>query len=117
MELDHVVGRMSIYFPWGSLLRGLLDPSPAVLDGIARVLRPSASLTALLSSTERDGFEPLGPASLDRTAYERCGLRVTEWRRATPAEIDASDSSWAKRLGAIRSRPVWWLRAVAPLID
>jgi 16S rRNA (adenine(1408)-N(1))-methyltransferase len=110
-ELDGAVSELSIYFPWGSLLKGLVGPSPAILGGVARVLRPGGTLTALLSITERDGGGPLGPTSIDRAAYACCELRVTEWRPATAAEIAESDSSWAKRLGAATRRPVWGLSA------
>jgi 16S rRNA (adenine(1408)-N(1))-methyltransferase len=47
-------------------------------------------------------------------AYGRHGLRLTDARQATPAEIAASHSSWAKRLGAGSSQPVTLLRARAP---
>jgi 16S rRNA (adenine(1408)-N(1))-methyltransferase len=109
-ELDGVVSEVSVYFPWGSLLKGLVDPSPTILGGIVRVLRRGGMLTALLSITER-GPNPLGVTSIDRAAYARHGLRVTEWRLATSEEVPVSDSSWAKRLGAAAYRPVWMLRA------
>jgi 16S rRNA (adenine(1408)-N(1))-methyltransferase len=110
-ELAGTVSELTAHFPWGSLLHGLVAPSPTVLDSVGRVLRPGARLTALLSITERDGRTPLHAGSIDRAAYERHGLQVLEWRRATPAEIVASDSSWAKRLAAGERRSVWRLRA------
>ena len=110
-ELDGMVARVSIHFPWGSLLRGLVAPTPEVLGGIARSLRPDGTLTALLSIDKRDGAQPLGPGSIDRAAYRRRGLEVTEWRLATPAEIELSDSSWAKRLRTSPARSVWHLGA------
>ena len=87
-------------------LHGLVDPSPAVLGGLARALRPGGSLTARPSFTARDGGEPLGQRSIDRAAYARCGVAVTTWRPATALEIAASASSWAKE------RPVWLLHAM-----
>jgi hypothetical protein len=66
-------------------------------------------VTALLSLTARDGGTALEPGSMDRAAYRRCGLEVSGWRLATPNEIVAADSSWAKRLGP--RRPVWKLTA------
>ena len=45
-DLDGAVPERSIYFPWGSLLHpqvgGLVAPSPRILDGIARAVRPAA---------------------------------------------------------------------------
>jgi len=113
VDLDGAVAELSVCFPWGSLLRGLVTPSPALLAALARILQPSGTLTALLSITTRDGGTALGPGSIDRGAYARAGLRVSEWRRATGAEIVAADSSWAKRLHAGAARPVWRLHAAA----
>jgi SAM-dependent methyltransferase len=110
-ELDATVSELTAHFPWGSLLHGLVAPSPTVLDSVGRVLRPGARLTALLSITERDGRTPLHAGSIDRAAYARHCLQVVEWRPATGPEIAAADSSWAKRLRAGDIRPVWRLRA------
>ena len=111
-ELDGSVSELSITFPWGSLLDGLVVPSPNVLESIARVLVPAGALTALLSITRLDGREPLGDASLDPAAYGRHGLEIVEWREAARAEIVAADSSWAKRLRAGDVRPAWLLRGL-----
>jgi SAM-dependent methyltransferase len=110
-ELAGSVSELSVHFPWGSLLDGLVVPSPDVLESIARVLVPAGTLTALLSTTERDGREPLHPSSIDRGCYAERGLSVVSWRPATPGEVAASDSSWAKRLRAADRRPVWQLVA------
>jgi 16S rRNA (adenine(1408)-N(1))-methyltransferase len=107
--LDGTVAVLSVHFPWGSLLQGLVAPSFAVLDGISRLLTTTGSVQALLSITARDGGEPLHSGSIDRPAYARCGLEVVAWRPATRAEISAADSSWAKRLRAGGDRPVWYL--------
>ncbi|HLZ47897.1 MAG TPA: hypothetical protein VKR80_04530 [Candidatus Limnocylindria bacterium] len=108
-ELDGTISGVSIYLPWGSLLRGLVGPSPVVLRGIARLLRPGGAAIALLSIAERDGGEPLGPRSIDRAAYVAGGLEVVDWRPAMPEEVAAADSSWAKRLQASSRRSVWIL--------
>jgi 16S rRNA (adenine(1408)-N(1))-methyltransferase len=99
-----------ITLPWGSLLRGVLGADEAVLAGIARVAKLEAEVRALLSVTERDGLEVA--AAVDRAEYEANGLRVVEERPATTEEIAATDSSWAKRLGAGAARPVTIVRAV-----
>ena len=71
-ELDGSVSELSVNFPWGSLLDGLVVPSPDVLESIARVLVPAGTLTALLSITERDGSEHLARrAGNGRTAFRR----------------------------------------------
>jgi hypothetical protein len=66
-----------------------------------------------LSITERDrqvgGVLPDDPGRL-RHGFARYGLDLVDAREATPAEIAATRSTWAKRLGAGSRRPVMLLR-------
>ena len=101
---------MTINFPWGSLLRGVLGRDDAVLAGIAPLLAPGAEASALVSVVPRDGVPPIPEPDALAQAYARHGLRLVEARAATPEEVAASGSSWAKRLRAGRERPVSLLR-------
>jgi 16S rRNA (adenine(1408)-N(1))-methyltransferase len=109
-ELSSIADDVLISFPWGSLLRGVLGADGAVLAGIARVVKPRGVIRALISLTPRDGLDPT--IGVDRAAYEGHGLRVVEERPASPGEIAATNSSWAKRLRAGVDRPVTIVRAV-----
>jgi 16S rRNA (adenine(1408)-N(1))-methyltransferase len=104
---------LTIHFPWGSLLRGVLGHDDAVLRGVAELLAPGAAVTVLVSVLPRDDAPPVPPADDLGAAYGRHGLRLVEAREATPAEVAASQSSWAKRLRAGVERPVALLRAVS----
>jgi 16S rRNA (adenine(1408)-N(1))-methyltransferase len=108
--LHGLAGSLTVNFPWGSLLRGLLGEDDAVLAGVARLMAPGASGTVLLSVVPRDGMPPLPPWTRLATAYERHRLELVEMRPATPDEVARSSSSWAKRLRAGRDRPVTLLR-------
>jgi 16S rRNA (adenine(1408)-N(1))-methyltransferase len=115
-ELDGMADLVTVHFPWGSLLRGLLGADPAVMAGLTRVLRPGATVQMLLSSTDRDrgaGVAPLQEPAVRAlvTAYDRWGLAVTEARPATADDVAAAHSTWGKRLGAGTRRPAWLLRA------
>jgi 16S rRNA (adenine(1408)-N(1))-methyltransferase len=115
-ELDGLADLVTVHFPWGSLLRGLLAAEPAVLAGLARIMRPGGSLRLLVSATARDagaGVTPLQESDLAALAgaYAGHGLAVTGARPATPADVAASHSTWGKRLGAGRHRPAWLLEA------
>ena len=115
-ELDGLADLVTVHFPWGSLLRGLVAADPAVMGGLARVLRPGATLSMLLSSTDRDrgaGVEPLSEPTLATLAdaYGRHGLAVTTARPATAADVAATRSTWGRRLGAGVRRPAWLLEA------
>ena len=112
-ELDGSADALTIQFPWGSLLRGVLRADPVLADGLVRVTRPCALVSILVSVTERDQAVETGPldeqvivALADR--YATLGLAPIERRRAGPDDLARAHSSWAKRLGA--GRDVWCLR-------
>jgi 16S rRNA (adenine(1408)-N(1))-methyltransferase len=92
------------------LLRGVLGRDDAVLAGVAALLAPGATGTALVSVVARDGVPPVPPADELAAAYARHGLALVGARPATAAEVAASGSSWAKRLRAGAARPVTLLR-------
>jgi hypothetical protein len=86
------------------------------MTGLTRIMRPGATLSLLLSSTDRDrgaGVAPLQEPVVRAlaAAYAGWGLEVTEARPATAADIAAAHSTWGKRLGAGTRRPAWLLRA------
>jgi len=115
-ELRGVADDLTIFFPWGSLLRGALalDDAAEAARGIASLLAPGGVATAIVSIEERDG---LGLPRLDadgacealRDRWSTAGLEVCDLRPATVDEIAATSSSWARRLGAGRDRLAWRL--------
>ena len=104
---------LTITFPWGSLLRGVLGADDGVVAGVAALLAPGATARVLVSVVPRDGGPPTPPAEALAAAYAAHGLALLEARPATPAEVAASGSSWAKRLRAGTARPVTLLRLQA----
>jgi 16S rRNA (adenine(1408)-N(1))-methyltransferase len=111
--LHGLAGSLTVNFPWGSLLRGVVGEDDAVLAGMARLMAAGAETTVLLSVTPRDGRPPVPPEASLAEAYARNGLQLVEMRPATPDEVAASGSTWAKRLRAGRDRPATLLRARA----
>jgi 16S rRNA (adenine(1408)-N(1))-methyltransferase len=114
-ELDGCADALTVQFPWGSLLRGVLTAESAILAGISRLTRPGATVTMLLSVAERDrltGLEVLEERTFAALApsYAGHGLLLREARPATAEQIAAAHSSWAKRLLANSTRPVWYVR-------
>src|SRR4051812_24148210 len=104
---------MTINFPWGSLLRGVLGHDDAALAGIAALLAPGASAEALVSVIARDGVDQLREDAV--AVYARHGLMLAAPRVASPADVAASGSSWAKRLRAGTAvRPVTRLNLCRP---
>jgi 16S rRNA (adenine(1408)-N(1))-methyltransferase len=112
-ELAARAGLLTIAFPWGSLLRGVIGVDDPALAGIAALMAPDARLEVLLSITPRDRA-PL--ARIDEEAIQtiddawcRAGLTLLEARPATATEVAAARSSWSRRLWSDPDRPVWRL--------
>lgn len=106
---------VTITFPWGSLLRGVLGLDDRALCGVASVARCGARIEGLVSVVPSDGVP--GIQRLDaswRPAIEgpwsAAGLELTSMCVASPADLAAASSSWARRLGA--ERTVWRLEGV-----
>jgi 16S rRNA (adenine(1408)-N(1))-methyltransferase len=98
---EELVGRadlLTVTFPWGSLLDGVLGRDERVAAGLASLLTPGAELVATLALTDRDGV-----GSIDDLRAEG-PLEIRELRLAMPIEVATTHSTWAKRL----RRPEAW---------
>lgn len=98
---------VTVRFPWGSLLRGCVGGDAAVAAGLARLVAPRGTLELILAPSARDNLDgiPLEAAALAdaaAAAFAPLGLEVVVARPATDAEVLASGSTWARRLGAGR---------------
>ena len=98
---------VTVRFPWGSLLRGCVGADAAVAAGLAALVGARGTLELLLAPAARDHLDgiPIETAALAAAAAEAFapfGLRVVVARPATDAEVAASGSTWARRLGAGR---------------
>jgi 16S rRNA (adenine(1408)-N(1))-methyltransferase len=102
-ELRELAARVTVHFPWGSLLRGCLGGDAAVASGIAELVAPGGVLELLVAPADRDGLDglPTEPAAVIAAAtstFGTLGLRFVEARAASDAEVRASGSTWARRL-------------------
>lgn len=113
-ELQGLADELTILFPWGSLLRGALalDDAAAASAGIASLLAPGGVATAFVSIEDRDNLglphlDAEGACEALRKRWSRHGLELCALRPATPAELAATRSTWARRLAAGRYRVAW----------
>ena len=110
---------VTVQFPWGSLLRGIVGLDDAALCGVASLLVPDGRLEVLASVVPSDGVPGMvcldaGAEPTIRGAWSAAGLRLTAMRLASAAEVAASGSTWARRLRAGGAdRPVWRLEGHA----
>jgi len=123
-ELRGLADEVTVHFPWGSLLLGMLrqpetpqpwpeaDASPIATE-LVGLLQPGGRLEVLIAVHERDrvGTTITEAPSLIQATFERVGLQTLEATPIGPAEVRSSGSSWARRLGAgTADRPTWRLR-------
>jgi hypothetical protein len=116
-ELRGLATRMTINFPWGSLLAALLDSDPAFRDGLIALARPGASLEIRLNQgalVEAGGTQEAGMMPVQR--------QLVEWgfedQRLTMLDADALrryPTTWARRLAYGRDPCGWSLTATWPL--
>jgi 16S rRNA (adenine(1408)-N(1))-methyltransferase len=114
-ELRARASLVSVLFPWGSLLRGILGLDQRAAGGLVALVAPNGAIDALVSVTPRDGIDgirSLDRAALDRLAatFGRSGFELTSAAPASPADVRATGSTWGRRLVAAGAdRPVWRL--------
>ncbi|MGH7753498.1 MAG: methyltransferase domain-containing protein, partial [Gemmatimonadales bacterium] len=114
--LSGLADEIHIHFPWGSLLRGVLEPRPPFLAGIARLGKPGAALSICVNQSALDDI--LGSPRLDRRRgghdlnvgslagpYAAAGIDLA----AVDRQQDTTVTTWGRRLGAGRLPEVWAL--------
>jgi 16S rRNA (adenine(1408)-N(1))-methyltransferase len=101
-ELAGLASRLTIICPWGSLLGGLVNGQPALLDGLRAIGRPGAHLEIVVN--ERALIEQgwsLGEGSARVAAgLDGGGFRVESLCPLDAAGLRAWPTSWARRLAS-----------------
>jgi 16S rRNA (adenine(1408)-N(1))-methyltransferase len=105
-ELACLADEVTVHFPWGSLLRGLIDGSSSVVGPIAGIMKVGAELRVVMSAVDRDGYEVLTPSLIASRSgrYAERSLCLVESEWASTEIVAKTRSAWAKRLGVGRER-------------
>ena len=95
-ELEGLATRVTVLFPWGSLLRAVWSPDPAALLSLHRLCADGAALAIAVSASPRDaGFAGIDPDGIRLPqAYARVGFDVRVRETAGPIH----ETTWSKRL-------------------
>ena len=99
-ELRGVASHITINFPWGSLLSGLLDAEPALLSGLMSVALPSTTVDVRLNAgaLAEAGWPLDAGAAHIREVLAAHGLRMKRPVALHPDDLRAYPTTWAKRL-------------------
>jgi 16S rRNA (adenine(1408)-N(1))-methyltransferase len=119
-ELAGVADRVRVNYPWGSLMRGLLEVDFGMIRAILGLAKPGGGVEIVMSydpSHDTGAFQGPPLPALDAPylesvmipAYGVAGATVVEARRMTQDEALAIPSTWGRRLLHPRPREVFWI--------
>jgi 16S rRNA (adenine(1408)-N(1))-methyltransferase len=114
-ELDGMASKLTINFPWGSLLEGLLDGEPMLLKGVLAICRPGAVLEVRLNAgaLAEAGYTLESGGARVRQALHEGGFEVAGDLLGLDArELGQCRTTWAKRLAYGRDPRAVCLRAM-----
>ena len=99
-ELDGLATRLTINFPWGSLLRGLLDEESGLPLRLSRLAHEGALVEVRLNA---GALAEAGCALDDGARHVRRALRAADFivsaeETLGPRELRAVPTTWAQRL-------------------
>ncbi|MCA1665806.1 MAG: class I SAM-dependent methyltransferase [Thermomicrobia bacterium] len=115
-ELCGLATRITINFPWGSLLVALLERDPALRDGLVMLARPGATLEIRLN---QGALAEAGGTLAARAMQIQEVLRIWGFDNRESAMLDTDalrrcPTTWARRLAYGRDPCGWSLTATWP---
>jgi 16S rRNA (adenine(1408)-N(1))-methyltransferase len=111
-ELYGLADHITINFPWGSLLEGLLAPDSAVLAGLVIAARPEAGLEVRLNggALAEMGWSLEQGGDRVREALAASGFDMRPPITLTALDLKSCRTTWAKRLAYGRDPRAVYLR-------
>ena len=120
--LGAIADRISVFLPWGELLRTVAGASPESLRHLAQLGLLNATVDVVFSYEQHDsgsiflpGLESLTEPHLRErfpAQYAEAGLRIVEADRITHRALANLGTTWSRRLAFGRPRDIWRIRAV-----
>lgn len=115
-EIDGLAANISVNFPWGSLLAGLLAHESAVVGGLRTIARPDARLNVRLNAgaLAEQGWPLDAGADQVRAALAAGGFVTQPPAALTTRDLRDFPTTWARRLAFGRDPRALCLTAVWP---
>ncbi len=112
-ELGGMASRVTINFPWGTLLTALLDGEPVLLEGLLAIARPGAALEIRLNTGALTGAGYTLKSGGARVRQALCegGFDVSDLEELDARGLRRCQTTWAKRLAYGRDPHALCLRA------
>jgi 16S rRNA (adenine(1408)-N(1))-methyltransferase len=118
-ELAGIATAITINFPWGSLLGGLLEPQSEVIKGLQQLARPEANIEIRLNSSalQQAGWTLAEGGLQVQRSLSEAGFEVKPLQIMDAAALRKYPTAWAKRMGYGRDPHALYLRASWPLLQ
>src|SRR5258706_7182793 len=106
-ELCGLAAHVTINFPWGSLLEGLIIVDPSLLDGLVMIARPNAGIEVRLNggALAEVGWSLEAGAERGRAVLGAHGVKMQPLKLLAGHVVRARPHTWANRPGVGRGPP------------
>lgn len=99
-ELGGIASKVTVNFPWGSLLAGLLGGDPTLFEGLQAVCRPGAEMEIMVNAgaMSEAGYTLENGAAAVRMSLREGGFDPQDAAWLDARELRCAHTTWAKRL-------------------
>jgi hypothetical protein len=115
-ELSGLASHITVHFPWGSLLTGLLTGGSKVIENLRMIAQPGATLAIVLNSSAllKEGLSLEQGGAMVRRAFQLSGFDVKPPVTLDAEAIHRYPTTWAKRMGYGRNPQALSISAIYP---
>jgi hypothetical protein len=112
-ELAGMASIITINFPWGSLLTGLLDRHSAIIANLQRMAQPETRLEIWLNNNalRQEGWSLADGGAAVRQALALNGFAVETLQELNETTLRRYPTTWAKRIAYSRHPQTLYLRS------
>ena len=116
VELPSMASHITVNFPWGSLLTGLLESGSKLIGNLRMIAQPGAILAIVLNSSAllKESLSLEQGGAMVRQALQMSGFDVRPPVTFDAVALRHYPSTWAKRLGYGRDPKALSLVAIYP---
>lgn len=116
VELSGLASYITVNFPWGSLLAGLINGGSKVIENLRMIAQPGATVEIVLNSSalQKEGLSLEQGGTMVQEALQICGFDVKPAVTLDAAALRHYPTTWAKRLASGRDPQAFSLSAICP---
>jgi 16S rRNA (adenine(1408)-N(1))-methyltransferase len=113
-ELGGLASQITINFPWGSLIEGLLEADERLLDGLVNISRPNTALEVRLNggALAEVGWSLEQGVQRVRDVLSANGFAMRQRQMMSAHELKTFPTTWTKRIAFGRDPHAMILRGV-----